>query len=140
MAFLVALLKVLRFVLGDLHKAHNPARFWSLWNPQRVRMSVKIYVFLRKKLGAWIHTPFSILIFFFWGFTDDILWVLIAALSGTTIFPFGLWTVAVGVQSFVVVGWRKISKYLPVVPFWLAVPLTWIYVAMSSALIIKAFY
>lgn len=122
-------------VFGEFYKAENPVRFWSMWNPNRVKTSVGMYKAIRRRSGKWVHYPFSIAIFFFWGLCDDMTWLLMEWISDTEFFPFGLWSFAIGSQSFVVLGWKKISKYLPSVPKFIARPLTLAYVVGSFALV-----
>ena len=119
--------KVFLSLFGEFYKAENPVRFWSLWNPSRVEMSVGIYKTIRKFAGKWIHYPFSVIIFFFWGFCDDITLLFFKWITGIELFPFGFWSVAIGSQSFVVLAWKKISRYLPDVPLFISRPLTMAY-------------
>jgi hypothetical protein len=122
-------------VFGEFYKAENPVRFWSIWNPNRVKMSVGMYKAIRSLVGKWVHYPFTIAIFFFWGLCDDVTWLVTKWVTGIELFPFGLWFFAIGSQSFVVLGWKKISKYLPSIPKFIARPLTLGYVVGSVTLV-----
>jgi len=124
-------------VFEKFYTVRNPVQFWSRWNPSRVKLSLLIYRWLRKRINFSIKIPFIMFIFAFWGFTDDIFWALIKLLSGSIIFPFWFWTVNLAIQSLVVILYKRLPDWLPRLPSIIAIPITHIYVIGSIRLVDK---
>ena len=124
-------------IAGRFYTARNPVQFWSRWNPRRVKGSVALYRQARRHTGAWVKLPFTVFIFSFWGFTDDIVWFLVSLMLGFAIFPFGFWTVSMSIQSLVVIAWKRLPRWLPRLPGVVAIPATHIYMLGSLFLVQK---
>lgn len=118
---------------GKIHLASNPVKFWRYWNPSRRMVTFEIYHLLRKGFGVHKKT-FIVFAFTFNGFVDDVVLLIGSHFVKFKVVEFGFMTIGLFFQSIIVLAWSGISRYLPHVSRFLAVPLTWLFVLLTMSI------